>query len=85
MWLEEFSKLLEKLAVAREVAGRIFPLHLGPFTMLFAFPRARAGGPSASGFDPAAPARSYGDSSARADRNRWPRGRTAFEAHPHVG
>ena len=36
--------------------------------------RAREGGPSASGFDPVAPARSYGDSSARADRNRWPRG-----------
>ena len=35
--------------------------------------RARAA-PSASGFDPAAPARSYGDCSARADRNRWPRG-----------
>ena len=28
MWLEQFSELLEKLAVAREVAGRIFPLHL---------------------------------------------------------
>ena len=28
MCLEQFSKLLEKLAVAREVAGRIFPLHL---------------------------------------------------------
>ena len=28
MWLEQFSKLLEKLAVAREVTGRIFPLHL---------------------------------------------------------
>ena len=39
-----------------------------------AFPRAREGGASASGFDPAAPARSYGDCSARADRNRWPRG-----------
>ena len=38
------------------------------------FPRAREGGASASGFDPAAPARSYGDFSARADRNRWPRG-----------
>ena len=38
------------------------------------FSRAREGGPSASGFDPVAPARSYGDSSARADRNRWPRG-----------
>ena len=35
------------------------------------FPRAREGGASASGFDPAAPARSYGDCSARADRNRW--------------
>ena len=39
-----------------------------------AFPRAREGGASATGFDPAAPARSYGDCSARADRNRWPRG-----------
>ena len=39
-----------------------------------AFPRAREGGASASGFDPAAPARSYGDCSARADRNRWQRG-----------
>ena len=38
------------------------------------FPRAREGGASASGFDSAAPARSYGDGSARADRNRWPRG-----------
>jgi hypothetical protein len=28
MWLEQLSKLLEKLAVSREVAGRIFPLHL---------------------------------------------------------
>ena len=28
MCLEQLSKLLEKLAVAREVAGRIFPLHL---------------------------------------------------------
>ena len=27
-WLEKLSKLLEKLAVAREVAGGIFPLHL---------------------------------------------------------
>ena len=39
-----------------------------------AFPRAREGGASATGFDPAAPARSYGDCSARADRNRWQRG-----------
>ena len=36
--------------------------------------RAREGGASATGFDPAAPARSYGDCSARADRNRWQRG-----------
>ena len=36
----------------------------------FAFPRAREGGASVSGFDPAVPARSYGDCSARADRNR---------------
>ena len=43
-------------------------------TLCCAFPRAREGGASASGFDPAAPARSYGDCSARADRNRWPRG-----------
>jgi hypothetical protein len=28
MCLEQFSKLLEKLAVAREVTGGIFPLHL---------------------------------------------------------
>jgi hypothetical protein len=28
MYLEQFSKLLEKLAVAREVTGGIFPLHL---------------------------------------------------------
>ena len=35
---------------------------------------ARGRHPSASVFDPAAPARSYGDCSARADRNRWPRG-----------
>ena len=49
--------------------GKGAALHLG-----CAFPRAREGGPSAGGFDPAAPARSYGDSSARADRNRWPRG-----------
>ena len=46
--------------------GRVLPLR--------PFPRAREGGASASGFDPAAPARSYGDCSARADRNRWPRG-----------
>ena len=46
----------------------------GRVTPLRAFPRAREGGASASGFDPAAPARSYGDCSARADRNRWPRG-----------
>ena len=36
--------------------------------------RARARGPAASGFDPGAPASSYGVASARADRNRWPRG-----------
>ena len=42
------------------------------FHLCCAFPRAREGGASASGFDPAAPARSYGDCSARADRNRWP-------------
>ena len=40
------------------------------FHLCAAFPRAREGGASASGFDPAAPARSYGDCSARADRNR---------------
>jgi hypothetical protein len=28
MWLEQLPKLLEKLAVAREIARRIFPLHL---------------------------------------------------------
>ena len=28
LWLEKLSELLEKLAVAREVAGGIFPLHL---------------------------------------------------------
>ena len=44
------------------------------FHLCATFPRAREGDPSASGFDPAAPARSYGDCSARADRNRWPRG-----------
>ena len=38
-----------------------------PLAILSSFLRAREGGPSASGFDPAAPARSYGDSSARAD------------------
>ena len=46
----------------------------GRVNLCCAFPRAREGGASASGFDPAAPARSYGDCSARADRNRWPRG-----------
>ena len=46
-----------------------------PLTILSAFlARAREGHPSASGFDPAAPAPSYGDCSARGDRNRWPRG-----------
>ena len=48
---------------------------LWPLTILSAFlARAREGHPSASGFDPAAPAPSYGDCSARGDRNRWPRG-----------
>ena len=50
---------------------------MAAFSLCAPFPRAREGGaPSASGFDPAAPARSYGDCSAwcRADRNRWPRG-----------
>jgi hypothetical protein len=51
----------------------------------FSFPRAREGGSSASGFDPAVPARSYGDSSARPDRNRWPRGlRVNHSRHPHA-
>ncbi len=49
------------------------------FYLCAPFPRAREGGASATGFDPAAPARSYGDCSARADRNRWPRGSWACE------
>ena len=56
-------------ATAPESARKRWPRYL-----CAAFPRAREGGASASGFDPAAPARSYGDCSARADRNRWPRG-----------
>ena len=47
---------------------------LAAFHLCAPFPRAREGGASATGFDPAAPARSYGDCSARADRNRWLRG-----------
>ena len=39
-----------------------------------AFPRAREGGASASGFDRRRRRASYRDCSARADRNRWPRG-----------
>ena len=39
--------------------------------------RARARGPAAGGFDPGAPAWSYGVASPRADRNRWPRGAVA--------
>ena len=42
---------------------------LAALRLCCAVPRAREGGASATGFDPAAPARSYGDCSARADRN----------------
>ena len=64
-WILELAERDRSLNLLGK-GGRVPPLR--------PFPRAREGGASASGFDPAAPARSYGDCSARADRNRWPRG-----------
>ena len=64
-WILELAERDRSLNCSEKVAA---------FHLCATFPRAREGGASASGFDPAAPARSYGDCSARADRNRWPRG-----------
>ena len=50
------TRALEKITACEQA--------MAAFHLCATFPRAREGGASASGFDPAAPARSYGDCSA---------------------